>query len=87
MHQHQGKLAYKEVAHSMLTTNICFTLIKCEKNMNTRRIEMHQMEMPKYRLGAVTSIDLADDTDAYHKDIWYPLPYTLIEEDFGEKKM
>ena len=60
------QLACKEVAHSMLTSNHSFTLIKCQKNMDTGRIEMHQMKIPKYRLGVVTSIDPKDDTDACH---------------------
>ena len=70
------QLVYKEVAHSMLTTKNCCTLIKCEKNSNTGRTETCQREMPKYRLGAVTSINPADHTDASHKNIQCPLPYT-----------
>ena len=81
------QLVYKECAHSLLTTNTCFTLIKCAKNRDTGRIETHQMEMPKYRLGGVSSLDPADDPDACHKDLEYPPPYLLCQNGFAEKTM
>ena len=55
--------------------------------MDTGRIEMCQMDMPKYRLGTVTSINPADDKDACHKDIQYPPPYILIEENWGKEQV
>ena len=45
------------------------------------------MEMPKYRLGGVSSLDPAGDPDAAHWDLEYPPPYFLVEDSYAGKTM
>ena len=58
------QLAYKEVAHFMMTTNNSFTIVQASKNMLTSRIETRLTEMPKFKFGAVKSLDPKDDPEA-----------------------
>ena len=81
------QLAYKECAHSMLTTNNCFTLVKAIKNMQMKRIETHLMEMPKYKFGAVKSLKAEDDPEACSAGLAFPPPYILLEDGFAKKDM
>ena len=81
------QLAYKECAHSMLTMNNLFTLVKASKNMQTNRIETHLMEMPKFKFGAVKSLKVEDDPEARSPGLAFPPPYILLEDGFAEKDM
>ena len=72
------QLAYKDCAHAMLTTNNAFTLVQASKNMSTKRIETHLMEMPKYRLGGVKSLHPEDDPESRSPALAFPPPYTLL---------
>ena len=82
-----NQLTYKDCAHSMITTNNSFTLVQASKNMSTNRIETHLMEMLKYRLGGVKSLNLDDDPESRSPGLAFPLPYTLLEHGFTEKDM
>ena len=81
------QLAYKDCAHSMITTNNSFTLVQASKNMSTNRIETHLMEMPKYHLGGVKSLNPDDDPESRSPGLAFPPPYTLLEHGFTEKDM
>ena len=81
------QLTYKDCAHSMMTTNNSFTLVQASKNMSTNRIETHLMEMPKYRLGGVKSLNPDDDPESQSPGLAFPPPYTLLEHGFTEKDM
>ena len=79
------QLAYKECAHSLLTTSNSFTLVLACKNMLTNRIETYFMEMPKYKFRAVKSLKAEDDPEAKSPGLAFPPPYVLLEERFGAK--
>ena len=81
------QLAYKDCAHAMLTTNNAFTLVQASKNMSTKRIETHLMEMPKYRLGGVKSLNLEDDPESRSPALAFPPPYTLLQHGYTEEDM
>ena len=81
------QLVYKDCAHSMITTNNSFTLVQASKNMSTNRIETHLMEMPKYHLGGVKSLNPDDDPESRSPGLAFPPPYTLLEHGFTEKDM
>ena len=66
------QLTYKDCAHSMITTNNSFTLVQASKNMSMNRIETHLMEMSKYRLGGVKSLNPDDDPES-----WFGFPSPL----------
>ena len=66
------QLTYKDCAHSMLTMNNSFTFVQPSKNMSTNRIETHLMEMPKYKLGAVKSLNAEDDPEACSDTLAFP---------------
>ena len=70
------QLAYKDGAHSMITTNNSFTLVQASKNMSMNRIETHLMEMPKYCLGGVKSLNPDDDPESWSPGLAFPPPYT-----------
>ena len=76
------QLAYKEVAHSMMTTNNSFTIVQASKNMLTNRIETRLTDMPKFKFGAVKSLNPQDDPEAKNEDLQFPPPYTLLEVRF-----
>ena len=63
------QLAYKEVAHSMMTTNNSFTIVQTSKNMLTNRIETHFTEMPKFKFGAVKTLYPQDDPETKNEDL------------------
>ena len=82
-----NQLAYKDCAHSMITTNNSFTLVQASKNMSMNRIETHLMEMPKYHLGGVKSLNPDDDPESRSPGLAFPPSYTLLEHGFTEKDM
>ena len=81
------QLAYKEAAHSMMTTNNSFTIVQASKNMLTSRIETRLTEMPKFKFGTVKSLDPKDDPEAKNEGLQFPHPYTLLEVGFGARLM
>ena len=81
------QLTYKDCAHSMITTNNSFTLVQASQNMSMNRIETHLMEMPKYRLGGVKSLNPDDDPESQSPGLAFPPPYTLLQHGFTEKDM
>ena len=81
------QLAYKDCAHAMLTTNNAFTLVQASKNMSTKRIETNLMEMPKYCLGGVKSLNLEDDPESHSPALTFPPPYTLLQHRYTEEDM
>ena len=82
-----NQLTYKDCAHSMITTNNLFTPVQASKNMSMNRIETHLMEMLKYRLGGVKSLNPDDDPESQSPGLAFPPPYTLLEYRFTEKDM
>ena len=81
------QLAYKDCSNSMLTANNSFTLVQASKNMSTNRIETHLMEIPKYKLGAVKSLNTEDDPEVHSDTLAFPPPYIPLEHGFTEKDM
>ena len=81
------QLAYKDCAHSMITTNNSFTLVQASKNMSMNRIETHLMEMLKYHLGGVKNLNPDDDPESRSPGLAFPPPNTLLEHRFTEKDM
>ena len=81
------QLAYKEVAHSMMTTNNLFTIVQASKNMLTSIIETRPTEMPKFKFGGIKSLNPKDDPEAKNESLQFPPPYTLLEVGFGARLM
>ena len=81
------QLAYKQAAHSMMTTNNLFTIVQASKNMCTNKIETCVTDMPKFKSRAAKTLNPEDDPEAKNEDLLFPPPYTLLEVGFDARRM